>query len=190
LRERLGPAPGVAAGAVSLVIGVASVAQALVMVLAGHWSTRTGRRALFLIWGAVAALVGPLAWWWAGGSAGVAQALVLAAVLQVITVSAYGPVSAYLSERFPTEVRSTGYGMGYSLSLVLPALYPFYLPWLESLLGRNGSVMALIGLGGGLLVLGASLGPRLAPRDTDADIDTVADGVREHGPVQTTEGAR
>ena len=129
-------------------------------------------------------------WWLAVTSQSFGRAAVLAAVLQVITVSAYGPVSAYLSERFPTEVRSTGYGMGYSLSLVLPALYPFYLPWLEALLGRHGSVMALISLGGGLLVLGAALGPRLSPRDTDADIDTVADGVREHGPVQTTEGAR
>src|SRR5699024_7757676 len=177
LRERLGPAPGVAAGAVSLVIGVASVAQALVLVLAGHWATRTGRRALFLIWGAVAALVGPLIWWCAVGSAGVAQALVLAGLLQVITVSAYGPVSAYLSERFPTQVRFTGYGMGYSLSLVLPALYPFYLPWVEALLGRQASVMALLVLGGALVMVGALHGPRLRPKDSGGDIDEVAGAI-------------
>lgn len=190
LTGRLGTDTGLSATGVSMAIGIASIAQAVVMALAGHLSTRTGRRTLFIAWGLVAAVLGPLVWWLAVTSQSFGRAAVFAAVLQVITVSAYGPVSAYLSERFPTEVRSTGYGMGYSLSLVLPALYPFYLPWLESLLGRNGSVMALIGLGGGLLVLGASLGPRLAPRDTDADIDTVADGVREHGLVQTTEGAR
>jgi len=177
LTERLGTDTGLAAGEVSLVIGVASVAQALVMVLAGHWSTRTGRRALFLIWGAVAALVGPLIWWCAVGSAGVAQALVLAGLLQVITVSAYGPVSAYLSERFPTQVRSTGYGMGYSLSLVLPALYPFYLPWVEALLGRQASVMALIVLGGALVMVGALRGPRLGPKDIGGDIDEVAGAI-------------
>src|SRR5699024_10741454 len=124
-----------------------------------------------------AALVGPLVWWWAVGSAGVAQALVLAAVLQVITVSAYGPVSAYLSERFPTQVRSTGYGMGYSLSLVLPALYPFYLPWVETLIGRQASVMALIVLGGALVVVGALRGPRLGPKDIGGDIDEVAGAI-------------
>ncbi|HEY4614973.1 MAG TPA: MFS transporter, partial [Citricoccus sp.] len=114
--------------AVPVVMGIASVAQAVVMALAGHLSTLTGRRRLFLLWGATAALAGPLVWWAAVTSPTLAGAAVCAAVLQVITVSAYGPVSAYLSERFPTEVRSTGYGMGYSLSLVLPALYPFYLP--------------------------------------------------------------
>lgn len=190
LTGRLGTDTGLPATGVSMAIGIASIAQAVVMALAGHLSTRTGRRTLFMAWGLVAAVLGPLVWWLAVTSQSFGRAAVLAAILQVITVSAYGPVSAYLSERFPTEVRSTGYGMGYSLSLVLPALYPFYLPWLEALLGRHGSVMALISLGGGLLVLGAALGPRLSPRDTDADIDTVADGVREHGPVETTEGAR
>lgn len=190
LTGRLGSDTGLPATGVSIAIGIASIAQAVVMALAGHLSTRTGRRTLFMAWGLVAAVLGPLVWWLAVTSQSFGRAAVLAAVLQVITVSAYGPVSAYLSERFPTEVRSTGYGMGYSLSLVLPALYPFYLPWLEALLGRNGSVMALIGLGGGLLVLGAALGPRLSPRDIEADIDTVAEGVQEHTAEQITEGAR
>ena len=190
LTGRLGSDTGLPATGVSIAIGIASIAQAVVMALAGHLSTRTGRRTLFMAWGLVAAVLGPLVWWLAVTSQSFGRAAVLAAVLQVITVSAYGPVAAYLSERFPTEVRSTGYGMGYSLSLVLPALYPFYLPWLEALLGRNGSVMALIGLGGGLLVLGAALGPRLSPRDIEADIDTVAEGVQEHTAEQITEGAR
>lgn len=163
--------------AVPVVMGIASVAQAVVMALAGHLSTLTGRRRLFLLWGATAALAGPLVWWAAVTSPTLAGAAVCAAVLQVITVSAYGPVSAYLSERFPTEVRSTGYGMGYSLSLVLPALYPFYLPLIEPGLGRHGSVMAMVALGGVLVVLGAALGPRLAPRQLGGDIDDVAAGV-------------
>lgn len=163
--------------AVPVVMGIASVAQAVVMALAGHLSTLTGRRRLFLLWGATAALAGPLVWWAAVTSPTLAGAAVCAAVLQVITVSAYGPVSAYLSERFPTEVRSTGYGMGYSLSLVLPALYPFYLPLIEPALGRHGSVMAMVALGGALVVLGAALGPRLDPRQITGDIDDVAAGV-------------
>ena len=110
------------------------------------------------------------------------------AVLQVITVSAYGPVSAYLSERFPTEVRSTGYGMGYSLSLVLPALYPFYLPLIEPVLGRHGSVMGMVALGGALVVLGAALGPRLAPKDIEGDIDDVAAGMAPDAAVGATRG--
>lgn len=177
LTERLRTDAGMPAGQVSVVMGVASVAQALAMVAAGHLSTITGRRRLFVAWGAVAGVVGPIVWWFLVGSDGVGRVFVLAAVLQVVTVSAYGPVSAYLSERFPTEVRSTGYGMGYSLSLVLPALHPFYLPTIEALLGRQGSVILLIAAGGCLVVLGALRGPRLAPADIDADIDEVAGAV-------------
>ncbi|GAA4531244.1 MFS transporter [Brachybacterium paraconglomeratum] len=174
--------------AVPVVMGIASVAQALVMALAGHLSTLSGRRRLFVLWGAVAALAGPLLWSVAVTAPTFLGAAVAAAALQVITVSAYGPVSAYLSERFPTEVRSAGYGMGYSLSLVLPALYPFYLPLLEPILGRNGSVMVLVALGGTLLVLGAALGPRLSPRQIDRDIDAVAAGVVPRPPVESDGG--
>src|SRR5699024_3832004 len=98
-----------------------------------------------------------------------AAAAACAALLQVLTVSAYGPISAYLSERFPTEIRSTGYGAGYSLSLVLPALYPFYVPALTPWLGQHGTVLVLV-------VVGAALGPRLSGRELDADLDTVAMG--------------
>ncbi|MEW1980772.1 MFS transporter [Citricoccus sp. NPDC079358] len=166
--------------AVPVVMGIASVAQAVVMALAGHLSTRVGRRRVFVLWGVAAGIAGPVVWWLAVHSPTLAAAAACAAVLQVITVSAYGPVSAYLSERFPTEIRSTGYGSGYSLSLILPALYPFYLPALEARLGRDGSVMALVVLGGVLLVLGAVLGPKLAPRDLDGDLDEVAAGALRH----------
>lgn len=174
LTERLGTDTPLGATDVSVIIGVASIAQALVMTLAGHLSTITGRRALLVGWGGAAALAGPFLWWAAVTSGEFARALVLASMLQVITVSAYGPIAAYLSERFPTEVRSTGYGMGYSFSLVLPALYPFYLPWIEKVLGRQGSVMFLIVAGGALVVLGALRGPRFTPADIDRDIDDVA----------------
>ena len=86
-------------------------------------------------------------------------------------MAAYGPVSAYLSERFPTRVRSTGYGMGYSLSLVLPALYTFYLP------AARGDLRARRP-GGALLAVGVLLGPALGPGRIDDDLDTVADASR------------
>ena len=174
LTARLRTDAGLTATATSWVMGVASVGQAIFMALAGHWSTRVGRRRLLVCWGISAAVLGPLLWWGAISSASAGRAAVFAVALQVATVSAYGPISAYLSERFPTEVRSTGYGMGYSLSLILPALYPFYLPGLERVFGHLGAVLVLVVLGGLLVVLGAALGPRLSGADIDADIDEVA----------------
>ncbi|MCG7308265.1 MFS transporter [Brachybacterium sp. ACRRE] len=174
LTAQLGEDTGLPATSVSVAMGIASCAQALAMALAGHLSTSTGRRRLLIGWGIAATVLGPVLWWTAVGSSTLAGAAVLAAALQVVTVAAYGPVSAYLSERFPTSVRSTGYGMGYSLSLILPALYPFYLPGLSALLGPRAAVLSLLVLGGILLVLGAAIGPRLSAVEIDRDLDAVA----------------
>ena len=172
---------GLPAAGVSLAMGTASIAQALSMTLAGHLSTRTGRRALLVGWGIVAAVLGPVLWRATVSSRGLGRAAALAGLLQVATVAAYGPVSAYLSERFPTRVRSTGYGMGYSLSLVLPALYPFYLPALGRAVGVHAAICGLVALGGALLAVGALLGPALGPGRIDDDLDAVADASREEG---------
>jgi MFS family permease len=176
LTARLGTDSLLSPEAVPLVMGAAAIAQALVMALAGHLSSLVGRRRLLVVWGAVAGLLGPALWWAAVHAPSLAVAALLAALLQVATVSAYGPIAAYLSERFPATVRSTGYGSAYSLSLVLPALYPFYVPALEPWLGRHTTVMAMVALGGLLVVVGALLGPRLSPRDLDAELDEVAAG--------------
>lgn len=174
LPSRLASDGGLDATGVSIAMGVASVAQAIMMAIAGHLSTLAGRRALFVGWGLLGMVAGPFVWQAAANSGLLWRAAVLAAVLQVITVSAYGPVSAYLSERFPTAVRSTGYGMGYSWSLVISSLFPFYLPHLLGPLGHQGAVMILLGLGGLLLVAGAFFGPKLRPDEIDAELDEVS----------------
>lgn len=115
LPGRLTTESGLGAAQASIAMGVASFAQAAFMALAGHLSSVFGRRRLMLGWGTVALLCGPLMWWVTATSQSLARAALCAAVLQVVTVSAYGPVSACLSERFPTPVRSTGYGLGYLL---------------------------------------------------------------------------
>ena len=46
-------------------------------------------------------------------------------------------IGAYLAERFPAQVRSSGYGVGYSLSIVLPALYLPLLAMLIALIFRG-----------------------------------------------------
>lgn len=159
---------------VAVVMGCASIAQAVFMVLAGYLSTRVGRRRLLLGWGAAAAVLGPASWLACVGSAALGWALLWAMVAQVVTVSAYGPMSAYLSERFPTRVRSTGYGMAYSWSLVVPALYPFYLPTLQGWFGSTAAVAGMVALGGAIVVVAAGLGPRLAAEDVARPLEDLA----------------
>lgn len=169
---------------IAVVMGVASVGQALAMATAGHISTYLGRRRLFAWWGLGALLVAPWLWLATVNSARLGVAMWAAVALQVSTVAAYGPVSAYLSERFPTSVRSTAYGMAYSWSLLLPALYPFYLPLLTPFKGAHAAVIGLLVAGAGLVVAAAAAGPALRRCDTDRDIDAVgavAPGVEVSG---------
>lgn len=83
-----------------------------------------------------------------------------------------------VGERLTTAVRSTGYGTAYSLSIVLPALFPFYLPPLQARFGDLPPVLALLVLGGVLVAACAALGPALRPRDLDADVEQVASAHR------------
>lgn len=161
-------------GDAALAMGIASVGQAVVMAVTGHLSTHLGRRRFFLIWGAMGLIAGPSLWFVIMGQHSLAPVAISAVLIQVLTVTAYGPIGAYLTERFPAEVRSTGYGTAYSLSIVIPALYPYYLPALESLLGRAIAPAALLILGGLLITVCAAVGPALRPAEIDDDVETVA----------------
>ena len=144
---------------ISFTMLCATVVSAGAMLAAGHASTVIGRRSFFIGFGVIAAVLAPLTFLAIFRSNGTAVVVVLVAALQVVTVSGYGPVGAYLAERFPASVRSSGYGVGYSLSLVLPALYPYYLPVLQAALGQQTAIAVLLGLGGVLVCIGGITGP-------------------------------
>ncbi len=153
--------------ATSFTMLCATAASAVAMAASGHLSTFTGRRRFFVAFGALSAVLAPVVYLLVFRQQPLGATVVWVVVLQVVTVSMYGPVAAYLTELFPTSVRSSGYGVAYSLSIVLPALYPYYLPLLQHALGAKPAVAALLGLAGVLVALGAALGPET---DTEANL--------------------
>jgi hypothetical protein len=84
---------------------------------------------------------------------------VLATVVLVLTVSPWGIVSTYLLERFATGVRASGYGIGYSLGVLIPGFYAFYLLGLKNFMPYAYTPIVLIVVGGLLTTVGALLGP-------------------------------
>lgn len=159
LTAELSGSAGLDAETVPLVMLGATAASALAMAAAGHLSTLIGRRAFFMAFGLAAAVLSPMIFLSIFTVSDTATVLLLAAALQVATVTGYGPVGSYLTERFPDEVRASGYGVGYSLSIVLPALYPYYLPPLQQAMGQHTAIAALLVLAGLLVALGGLLGP-------------------------------
>ncbi|WP_255559951.1 MFS transporter [Salinibacterium sp. M195] len=152
-----------------------TAASAFTMAACGHLSTLTGRRRFFMGFGLMTAVAGPLAFLAVFTAPSLGQLVLFVIALQVVTVSAYGPVGAYLVERFPTAVRASGYGVGYSLSIVIPALYPYYLPALQDVLGEQGAVATLLALGGVLITVGAFLGPETAQVDLGSELPAIAE---------------
>lgn len=167
LTAQLGGVANLDGRAISFTMLCATAASALAMVASGHLSTFTGRRRFFIAFGVASAALAPVAYLLVFQQQQFAVTVGWVVTLQLVTVSVYGPIAAYLTELFPTKVRSSGYGLAYSLSIVLPALYPYYLPPLQRALGEQTAVALLLGAAGLLVALGAALGPAT---DTHAEL--------------------
>jgi MFS family permease len=144
---------------ISFLMMCATAASAFGMVGCGHLSTFIGRRTFFIGFGLIAAVLAPITYLAVFAARGTTGLVLVVTALQLVTVSGYGPVGAYLAERFPAAVRSSGYGMSYSLSIVLPALYPYYLPPLQNVFGDHAAIAILLVVAGLLVLTGALTGP-------------------------------
>ena len=105
--------------------------------------------------------------------------MVLATVAIVLTVSGWGLLSAYINERFATGVRASGFGIGYSLAVVIPSFYSFYLLGLAHFMPYKYTEVPLLVLGGLLILIGGALGPET----NHVAIAEVDDGPLEAAPA-------
>ncbi len=83
----------------------------------------------------------------------------LVALFEVLTLPIWAVHTPYLAESFRTEIRSSGYGISYSLATIVPGFYSFYMLGLATMIPYEFSPIVLLGLGGLLLSFGALAGP-------------------------------
>lgn len=83
----------------------------------------------------------------------------LVCLLAVLVTSPWGAIVTYINERFVTDVRATGFGVGFSLSVILPSFYAFYMSWLSALMPLALTAVFLLMLGGVIGMVGAMMGP-------------------------------
>jgi MFS family permease len=157
---------GLSSTQVSVVMLVTMAIVAATYPLFGVLSQRIGRRGFYLGYALAMIVVG------AGAYAvllttrpGFGLALVLAVVAALGTIGTFGPIAAYLTERFPSAIRASGYGVGYSLALIVPAFYAFYLSGLSAVLPAALGPVVLVVIAGVLVGTGALVGPET--RDVD-----------------------
>ena len=166
LPQLMGRRLGLSPVLVSIVATASSLGLMIAFQLYGALSQRTGRRRFYLVYGAVMAVL--------GGSLyaalmittpGLPVVVTLAVAIGFATNAGFGPIAAYLTERFPSRIRASGFGVGYSLALVLPAFYSFYLAGLETVMPYYLAPVVLVVIAGALVSLGGTIGPETKDAD-------------------------
>jgi MFS family permease len=129
--------------------------------LIGQLSQRMGRRPAIVVFGALNLL--PASWLYyllvAGAYRDSMSLIGLVALIVVLSIPVWAVLTPYLSESFRTSIRSSGYGISYSLAAILPGLYSFYMLGLAKLMPYQFAPVVLLALGGLLLSVGALAGP-------------------------------
>jgi MFS family permease len=147
---------GIETSTVNAMMLTGAAVSALLFPFIGHLSQVAGRRVTIVAIGGILLAFG------AGGSLlsvsmlGTAWMWIGAIISIVAGFSIWATVTAYLIELFPTSVRSTGYGVAYSLPSIIPAFYAYYMVWLGGLVPFKFTPAIIIGIGAVLIVVGAA----------------------------------
>jgi MFS family permease len=84
--------------------------------------------------------------------------IILVALIMVLSLPIWAVHTPYLAESFRTGIRSSGYGVSYSLATIIPGLYSLYMLALGALMPYAYTPIVLLGLGGLFLSVGALAG--------------------------------
>jgi len=95
------------------------------------------------------------------------ERLIFTAILIMVTTTGFGPIPAFLSERFPTEIRNSASGFAYNGGLLFGSWAPLIA---VSLLSNNGELVpfllaANVIVGSLIILVGAKINPET--RDVD-----------------------
>lgn len=153
---------------------------------AGAVSQRIGRRRFLIAWGIVVATLGTFVYYLllSSAQAGFVAVVALTIITVPLVISHWGLAIAYVTERFRTGVRASGFGLGYSLAVVIPAFYAFYQGELSAIMRGTYTVLPLVAIGGLLITAGAALGPETK------DVDFAAAGQPAPARRESHERAR
>jgi MFS family permease len=128
---------------------------------AGVIGQKIGRRRFFVILGPLIAVFGAGILYALATSHGLSLPVIilLVCLMSVLVTAPWGMILTYINERFVTDVRATGFGVGYSLSVIIPSFYAFYINWLGMVIPPLATSAVLLCLGGIIGTIGAAMGP-------------------------------
>ncbi len=141
----------------------------LAYLLAGWFSQKVGRKTAFVILGLLTATLASLFYYLIIVSAhkNVFYLFLLSILTIAISSMAWGIVPSYINERFKIAVRASGYGVGFTLSVLIAAFYSFYMLALKTIVPYQYTQIILLIFAGILIVIGALLGPETKEADLE-----------------------
>lgn len=169
----------------TITLVIANVALAASYLVAGLVSQRIGRRPFLIVTSLVMAVVGTLLYYLLISAAprNLFLVILLTTVVVVLVIWPWGLATTYINERFHTGVRASGFGLGYSLAVILPAFYAYYQAGLSSIMPFEYTVLPLLVIGAFLITAGAMWGPETK------DVD-FAEDVKRPEPEPAASGSR
>lgn len=155
------------------VMMIASVALLPGYLLVGSVSQRIGRRLMICIMAIFGGTIGMYSYYLLVAPAQDYWVIAgLASLIVVSLTSVWGLATCYLNERFSTRLRSSGFGIGFSIPVIIPSFYGFYQEVLANWIPSQYTVLPLVGIGCLLTLAGALLGPETK----DVDLTRLASG--------------
>lgn len=157
----LGGPLALSSDSVTFILIVVFVVAAGGYMAAGVISQRIGRRPFLALMGVgMVVLATPLYYLLISlAPANLVVVLLMTSALGVLIISNWGLATSYINERFQTGVRATGFGLGYSLAVIVPSFYAYFQAGLGTIMPFDYTVLPLLVLGGVLLAVGAAMGP-------------------------------
>jgi MFS family permease len=141
---------------------VANLLLAVCFVPFGMLGQKIGRRTILALIGLAGMTAGPVLYYVLvrSGYRSTWQLILLVSSINLCATPAWAIVTSYINERFPTVVRASGYGIGFSAAAIIPAFSSFYMLGLKALgMPYEYTEIVIFAVGGLLLLLGALAGP-------------------------------
>jgi MFS family permease len=173
----------------ALALMIAALANVGGYLAVGSLAQRFGRRPFLIAWGLNAAILATIVYavLIATKPSALVAVIVLSAAVVVLVNPCWAMITAYINERFHTGVRASGFGLGYSLAVVIPSFYAFYQGLLGKVMNPDYTVLVLLVIGGLLITIGGAMGPET--RDVDMGETTADAAAAEREPRFTREPA-
>ncbi|MFD6274439.1 MFS transporter [Streptomyces sp. NPDC060209] len=151
---------------------IAHVLLVAVFFGAGWGSQKVGRKPMLVFLGLLVGTAGTALWCLFAAKLTDNPLLIalMAIAIPAVVFGVNGVSVTYCNERFSTGVRSAGFAGAFSLAIVIPNCFAFYSVWIGHVIPIEYATAVCYVLGGGLIAVGALLGPETRSIDFDAEL--------------------